>query len=123
METSARVRNRGQNAQRRRHGAPLHGGGFVATSGCATCIARATHRSAWQIRPPSPPERRGHPRAWVSESLMQAGIYRHYKGGYYQVLGVAADSSNDAPEQQYVVYIALTGIHLPGPRMRIRKRE
>jgi len=48
---------------------------------------------------------------------MQAGIYRHYKGGLYQVLGVAQDSET---EELVVVYVALTGADLPGPRMRVR---
>jgi hypothetical protein len=26
---------------------------------------------------------------------MQAGIYKHYKGGYYQVLGLGAHSETD----------------------------
>lgn len=46
-----------------------------------------------------------------------AGIWRHYKGGLYQVLGVAAHSETD---QLMVVYVSLTGIDLPGPRMRVR---
>ena len=70
---------------------------------------------------------------------MEAGIYEHYKGGFYQVLGVAADATNERSLQYgregflaedpaeaeedrlMVVYITLTGIHLPGPRMRVRE--
>jgi len=55
------------------------------------------------------------------------GIYQHYKGGFYQVLGVAGDATNEGsieepnPETRLmVVYISLTGINLPGPRMRVR---
>jgi len=48
---------------------------------------------------------------------MEAGIYRHYKGGHYQVLGIAAHSET---EELMVVYVALTGIEMPGPRMRVR---
>lgn len=46
-----------------------------------------------------------------------AGIWRHYKGGLYQVLGVAAHSET---EERMVVYVSLTGIDLPGPRLRVR---
>lgn len=49
-----------------------------------------------------------------------AGVYRHYKGGYYQVLGIAAHTETD---ELMVVYVSLTGAHLPGPRMRIRPLE
>ncbi len=48
---------------------------------------------------------------------MQAGVYRHYKGGFYQVLGVAEHSNTG---ERMVVYVSLTGAHLPGPRMRVR---
>ena len=48
---------------------------------------------------------------------MRTGIYKHYKGGYYQVLGIGEHTETG---ERMVVYIALTGIHLPGPRMRIR---
>lgn len=48
---------------------------------------------------------------------MQAGVYRHYKGGFYQVLGVARHSETD---ERLVVYVSLTGAHLPGPRMNVR---
>lgn len=47
---------------------------------------------------------------------MQAGLYRHYKGGFYQVLGIAAHSET---EEEFVVYISLDP-KLPGPRMRVR---
>lgn len=48
---------------------------------------------------------------------MQAGVYRHYKGGYYQVLGVGQHTET---KELMVVYVALTGAHMPGPRIRIR---
>lgn len=48
---------------------------------------------------------------------LACGIYRHYKGGLYMVLGVAAHSETD---ELMVVYVSLTGAHLPGPRMRVR---
>lgn len=47
---------------------------------------------------------------------MQAGIYRHYKGGYYQVLGVAQHTETD---EVMVVYVSLDATQ-PGPRMRVR---
>lgn len=48
---------------------------------------------------------------------LQAGIWRHYKGGHYQVLGIGAHSETDEP---MVIYVSLEGIHLPGPRIRLR---
>jgi len=47
---------------------------------------------------------------------MQAGLYRHYKGGYYQVLGVAEHSET---HERLVIYISLDHTK-PGPRMRAR---
>jgi len=51
---------------------------------------------------------------------MQTGIYRHYKGGYYQVLGVAEHTETN---ERMVVYVSLAGIHMPGPRLRVRPLE
>jgi hypothetical protein len=48
---------------------------------------------------------------------VKTGIYKHYKGGLYQVLGVAAHSETD---ERMVVYVSLTGADLPGPRLRVR---
>ena len=48
---------------------------------------------------------------------MLAGVYLHYKGGFYQVLGVGAHS--EPPHERFVVYISLN-VDLPGPRIRIR---
>jgi hypothetical protein len=48
---------------------------------------------------------------------MMAGIYRHYKGGLYQVLGIGQHTETD---EIVVVYVALTGADLPGPRIRVR---
>jgi len=48
---------------------------------------------------------------------LAAGIWRHYKGGYYQVLGIGAHSETD---ERMVVYVSLNGIDRPGPRLRIR---
>ncbi|HET9946691.1 MAG TPA: DUF1653 domain-containing protein [Patescibacteria group bacterium] len=49
---------------------------------------------------------------------MQAGIYKHYKGKYYLVLGVAQHSET---QEEVVVYVSLyTG---EGPRMFVRPRK
>jgi hypothetical protein len=48
---------------------------------------------------------------------MKSGVYRHYKGGLYQCLGLAAHSETD---ERMVVYVSLTGADLPGPRLRVR---
>lgn len=48
--------------------------------------------------------------------MIYAGVYRHYKGGYYQVLGIAAHSET---EERMVVYVSLDASR-PGPRMRVR---
>lgn len=48
---------------------------------------------------------------------MWAGIYKHYKGGYYQVLGIAEHTET---KERLVVYISLTGFGLAGPRIRCR---
>lgn len=50
--------------------------------------------------------------------VLPAGIYQHYKGGYYQVIGMAENS--DKQGELSVVYISLSGMHLPGLRMRYR---
>lgn len=47
---------------------------------------------------------------------MKAGIYRHYKGGYYQCLGVGEHTET---KERVVVYIALDATR-EGPRMRVR---
>jgi len=60
---------------------------------------------------------------WQGEAVVQvrmtiaAGIWEHYKGGFYQALGVAAHSE---PGERMVVYVSLTGIGLPGPRFCVR---
>jgi len=49
---------------------------------------------------------------------MQAGIYKHYKGGLYQVLGVGQHTETN---EIVVIYIPLQ--HDPshtGPRLRVR---
>ena len=48
---------------------------------------------------------------------LRAGVWRHHKGGYYQVLGVAQHTETN---ELVVVYVSLTGANLPGPRMRVR---
>jgi hypothetical protein len=47
---------------------------------------------------------------------MKCGIYQHYKGGYYQILGVAEHTETS---EMMVVYISLDAGQ-PGPRIRVR---
>lgn len=60
-------------------------------------------------------------RQWLGRSAystsLPAGIYRHYKGGLYLLIGVGQHTETN---EWLVVYVALTGAHLPGPRIRIR---
>ena len=51
---------------------------------------------------------------------LKCGIYEHYKGGFYQVIGIGAHSETG---ELMVVYVSLTGAELPGPRMRVRPEE
>lgn len=46
---------------------------------------------------------------------LPCGLYRHYRGGIYYVLGIAR--STDDPWDDYVISISLDAT-LPGPRMR-----
>jgi hypothetical protein len=48
---------------------------------------------------------------------LPAGVWKHYKKGLYQVLGMGQHSETG---ELLVVYVALTGAHLPGPRIRCR---
>ena len=48
---------------------------------------------------------------------LNCGIYKHYKGGLYLVLGLGQHSEN---EELFVVHVSLTGANLPGPRLRVR---
>jgi hypothetical protein len=50
---------------------------------------------------------------------MQTGIYQHYKGGYYLVLGVAEHTET---KEEVVVYVSLDAAR-QGPRMRVRPRR
>jgi hypothetical protein len=47
---------------------------------------------------------------------MRTGIYRHYKGGYYQLIGLAEHTETG---ECLVVYVALEP-SLPGLRLRAR---
>jgi len=48
---------------------------------------------------------------------LRCGVYRHWKGGFYLLLGVGQLTETTG---KCVVYVSLTGAHQPGPRMRIR---
>ena len=48
---------------------------------------------------------------------LECGVYEHYKGGKYLLLGIAQHTET---EEMMVVYVSLTGAHLPGPRLRVR---
>lgn len=50
---------------------------------------------------------------------LRTGVYQHYKGDYYQVLGVGAHTETD---EHFVVYVPLTTHNgrQPGPRIRLR---
>src|SRR6266446_527309 len=45
----------------------------------------------------------------------RTGIYEHHKGGLYLLLTVGAHHGTN---RKYAVYVALTGAHMPGPRVR-----
>jgi hypothetical protein len=49
--------------------------------------------------------------------VVQAGIWRHFRGGLYQVLGVGQHTETN---ELVVIYVALSGPDLPGPRIRVR---
>jgi hypothetical protein len=48
---------------------------------------------------------------------LKCGVYEHYKGGRYLLLGIGEHTETG---ETVVVYISLTGAHLPGPRLRVR---
>ncbi len=54
-------------------------------------------------------------------TYLMAGVYKHYKGGYYQLIGVGAHSETD---ERLVAYISIKppagSPPLPGPRIRLR---
>ena len=49
-----------------------------------------------------------------------SGIWKHHGGGFYQVLGVGQHTETG---ELVVVYVSLTGAHMPGPRLRVRPLE
>ncbi len=57
---------------------------------------------------------------WQRVPVLQCGIYRHWKGHLYQVLGLALDAHIE--NRVLVVYVGLelTGTPALGPRMRVR---
>lgn len=46
---------------------------------------------------------------------MKTGIYRHYKGGYYQILGIGQHTETS---EIVVIYVSLS--YRAGPRLRVR---
>lgn len=53
--------------------------------------------------------------------VIPAGIYKHYKGNYYMVLGLARSSEDDS---QYIVYIPLyLNKEFTGPKMTVRPAQ
>lgn len=58
----------------------------------------------------------------MSTQTLRMGIYKHYKGPLYQVLGLGHDANHD--DRVVVVYIPLQldGAHL-GPRIAVRTIE
>lgn len=53
---------------------------------------------------------------------LPAGVYRHYKGHLYLVLGYAQNATNDEDGKIYVVYVGLQTDGQPSPmRMRLRQ--
>ena len=54
----------------------------------------------------------------VGITAIEAGVWRHYKGGYYHVLGIGQHSES---EELMVVYVSLTStLGLTGPRLHVR---
>ena len=49
------------------------------------------------------------------ETPLSTGVYQHYKGGYYQLIGVAEHTETN---EKMVVYVSLAV--LPGSRLRVR---
>ena len=50
---------------------------------------------------------------------LQAGVWRHWKGQEYLVLGLGHDA--DDPDRTVVVYVPLYAV--PGPRLAVRTVE
>ncbi len=49
--------------------------------------------------------------------IIPSGVWRHYKGAHYQVLGVGQHTET---KELVVVYVSLTYANMPGPRIRVR---
>ncbi len=54
---------------------------------------------------------------------LPSGIYRHYKGHYYLVLGYACDSNDDSRTVVVYVGLELDGASAELPRMNVRTVE
>ena len=54
----------------------------------------------------------------IPRTVAVGGVYRHYKGPLYLVLGVGKDSNNDRNGEAMVVYISLSEPHAGAFRTR-----
>lgn len=53
---------------------------------------------------------------------LKQGVYRHYKGGFYQTLALAGSSDDETDGQLMVVYVCLY-TSKGGPFVRVRSLE
>lgn len=53
----------------------------------------------------------------MTSTFLVGGLYRHYKGNRYWVLGLAQHTETD---ELLVAYVPLYDYGLPGPRLRVR---
>jgi hypothetical protein len=52
----------------------------------------------------------------ISSTIIPCGMYQHYKGDYYILLGVGEHTERD---EQLAIYVSLDA-YRPGPRIRCR---
>jgi hypothetical protein len=48
---------------------------------------------------------------------LPVGVYRHYKGDFYQLIGIGRNSETN---ELMAAYVSLNGVHMPGPRLSFR---